>query len=477
MNQKKIDEYDLVVIGGGPGGYAAAICGAKRGLSVAVIEKRGSDQLGGTCLNVGCIPTKYLLHCAKTWHKLQSLSQYGIQAKKLSFDWSQMINQKDQLIARKRKGLTSLMKSNHITVLSGHGRFIKSSSSAHSLSVEDAQGSHQNLTARHVIIATGSKIKTLPSLTPCVESHIYTSDSILNIPSIPKHLAVIGGGVIGMEFASLFTMMGSQITIIEAHDKVLGEFDQDCVAELLKCWKSFPVDIRTSTLVNSYTDDGTLSLTLSDSSSHSITPDAILVAVGRVPVSDDLGLEHVNLKVTSPTQSIAVDETGQTSTAGIYAIGDVTPSQALAHTATAEALVVIDHITSRPHHPLNYLNNPLAVYSYPELASVGYSQTQLTEQNQPFKSSVFPFKIMAKAEIEGHPQGFIKVLSDPKTTEILGVHMIGGQVTELISEWVLGKALETTLYEFARTIRPHPTLSETLTEVALVGLDEPLHTL
>lgn len=476
-----MSNFDLVVIGGGPGGYAAAIGASQRGLSVALVEKRAPSQLGGTCLNVGCIPTKYLLECAKTWHKLQSLSKLGIKATGLSFDWQKILAGKDKLVARQRRGLLYLMKKNRIQVFEGHGSFGTSSSKPpYGIQIRSGAGT-QSIMAKYVVLATGSKVRDLQILRDTELQSVYNSDEILSIPKVPDHLAIVGGGVIGMEFASLFAMMGSKITLIEAADQVLGEFDRDCVHELMSCWRQHNMTVHTSSLLETITSDSsTTTLTFKETKgkkagSVKVSADAALIAIGREPVSEGLGLDQVGVTVDKKSSAIDVDEMCQTAAPGVYAIGDVIATSALAHTATAEAHLVVDHITGKQPQAMDYASNPLAVYSFPELASVGWHESQLQEQGVKYQTSRFPFSVMAKAVIEGYPEGFVKIHSDPDTTEILGVHIIGGRATEMISEFVLGKTLETTMEEFARVIRPHPTLSETLTEVALSALGEPLH--
>ncbi|MCY4380064.1 MAG: FAD-dependent oxidoreductase, partial [Proteobacteria bacterium] len=309
------------------------------------------------------------------------------------------------------------------------------------------------------------------------------SDQVLNIPAIPKHLAIIGGGVIGLEFASLFGMMGSQVTIVEAMDRLVSDFDRDCVKELIKCWRSHKIAIHTNTTLEDLSmtkNKVTLTIKTKDTGGQNgddqqkVTCDAVLFAVGRLPETSGLGLEHVAV-ATDDQGFIMVNEHLQTKSQGIYAVGDVISTPSLAHTATAEAHYVIDHMTKTPANPIDYLNNPLAIYTYPELARVGYKEEELQAMKTPYKVSRFPFSVMAKAMIEGYPEGFIKLLSHQETGEILGVHLIGGRVTEMVSEFTLGKVLETTIFEFAHTIRPHPTLSETLSEVAYQAMGEPLH--
>lgn len=489
--------FDLVVIGAGPGGYAAAIRASQRGLAVALVEKQGAHQLGGTCLNVGCIPTKFLLERAKTWHHLQTITSRGFTATELAYDWPQILAGKNRLIERQRQGLGYLMKIYNITVIQGHGAFHPTAtdkpaltSSGYTIAITKSAPTEPPpsatptlITAGAAVIATGSTIKPLPAAT-AAGAMIYNSNEILDIPAIPKHLAIIGGGVIGTEFASLFAMMGAKVTLIEAGAQLLSEFDEDCVAELIRGWRKFKVrpTILTATVLDQLTPrtsssgHDTLHLSSDAGGNSTIKVDATLIAVGRSPATAQLGLHHLGIKLDAHG-GIPVDEFGQTTAAGVYAIGDVRPGPALAHTATAEAHQAIDHLTTQdnPPTPINYNNNPGAVYSYPELAAVGLTTAKLKELKIPFSTAVVPFNIMAKATIEGYPEGFVKIHTHQHSSEILGVHIVGGRATELISEFVLAKCLESTLTELAHAIRPHPTLTEIISEIAHMGLSEPVH--
>lgn len=469
------ETFDLVVIGGGPAGYSAAIKASQRGLSVAIIEKRKQGHLGGTCLNVGCIPTKFLLESAKTWHKLQKLSAKGFYADNLSYKWQEILQLKDQLITRQRQGLQHLMKKHNISVYSGHGSFAEDNNKKAALYRIKLQ--ERILEAKYVIIATGSKVRSLPQVKDCNHPHLFYSDQVLQIPKIPQHMIIIGGGVIGMEFASLFSMMGSKVTVIEAGPTLLREFDPDTVKELLKCWKQYDFTAHTSCVLEQVDkQEENMVVTIKDSQqkTQSLSCDALLMAVGRAPMSEGLGLEYVGVE-RDDKNFIAVTPWCETAAQGVFAVGDVIATPSLAHTATAEAHHVVDFITQGSKKVVDYNNNPLAVYSYPELAAVGAKESDLHHKNIPYHLSRFPFSIMAKAVIEGYPEGFIKILSHQETGEILGAHLVGGRATEMISEIVLARALETTVEEFAHAIRPHPTLSEVHTEVGFQALKEPLH--
>lgn len=471
--------YDLVVIGGGPAGYVACIRAAQAGLKVACIEKRDQGHLGGTCLNVGCIPTKALLESAKKWHKLQHIQKDGFCVEGLSYDWAAILRIKDNIVSQQRKGLRYLMKKHSITVLDGHGSFVKSSSSSR-FSVQVQQNEKKSIvSAAHVILATGSRVRSLggwDTSHPCV----LTSDSILSIASVPKSLAIIGGGVIGIELASLFAMMGTEVYVIEASDEILQEVDRDCVQELLRLFTSMSLSIATYTSTKASlkalgADKVTLSLSSSvQDDKNTLQCEKVLLAVGREPVSDGLGLEHVNVRLDDQG-FVAVNAHCESSRNGIYAIGDLIPTPALAHTASVEAEYVVAHILGKHPVSLSYRYHPAAIYSYPEIASVGDREEILKQQDVPYHVTKFPFSIMAKAKIESSDIGFTKVLSHRNTGEILGVHIIGSRATEMISEWGMASLFENTLDEVAAVVRPHPTLSEAITESAYAALEHALH--
>ncbi|MCY4443292.1 MAG: dihydrolipoyl dehydrogenase [Proteobacteria bacterium] len=497
---KELSSFDVIVLGSGPAGYVAAIRASQAGLSVAMVEKRSGKHLGGTCLNVGCIPTKSLLESAKTWHKLQHLQKQGFHAEKLSYDWKTILGQKEAIVKAQRKGLNFLMKKNNITVFCGHGSCQKSPEpNTHQVLVSDAKTTHI-LQARSVILATGSQVGMLPHI-EVDDKHIFTSDSILDIPAVPKSLCIIGGGVIGMEFASLFGMMGSQVTVVEAADHILATFDRECVKELVRFWKIFDITIHTQTLAHTVKKLSTgdherghelgheLKVTLESQSQkykqqkykqqkiqykEDIYCQNILVAVGRKPVSTGIGLEDVGV-VTDAAGFVKVDAHYRSSVEGIYAVGDLISTSSLAHTASAEAMHVVEVILAKNPQPICYAHNPLCIYTYPEIAAVGALEEDLKAQNRPYKATQFPFSVMAKAKIEHAASGFMKLLSCPETLELLGVHIVGARATEMISECVLGMSLEATLEELAAVIRPHPTISESISEVAHGALSEPLH--
>ena len=474
--------FDVAVIGGGPGGYVAALKAAAFKLKVALVEGRSQGHLGGTCLNVGCIPTKSLLESAKTWHKLQGLSSKGFHLEKISFDWSQFLQQKNKIVDQQRRGLHYLMKSRQITVFSGWGSLQGPGGEIHEVQVKQESGDITTLTAHHVVLATGSHIQPLPHL-PHNGEGFFTSDTILDLPELPKSLVIVGGGVIGMEFASLFSMLGVKVTVMEAAARILTGFDEDLVTEYLKYGSSLPMSVHTSTLVTGWkkTEDSLLELTYESASKNKagtekIKADKVLVCVGRKPTTQGLNLEAYGIGVDE-RGFISVDAHYRTSVSGVYAIGDVIATPSLAHSATAEGLYVAELIQDPKNPPpiIKSHHHPLAIYTYPELASVGWSESQLKEKGIKYEKAQFPFSVMGKAKIAAEDMGFVKVLSVADSKEILGFHVVGARATEMISEATLAMLLEGTLEEFAAVIRPHPTLSEILTEVAHSALGDPLH--
>ncbi len=458
--------YDLIVIGAGPGGEVGAIRAAQLGLKVALVEK--NQHLGGTCLNVGCIPTKALLEAAKTWSKLQHVSDLGFDVGAPSFNWGKIMKRKDDIVGAQRKGLQFLMKKNKVDVFCGHGRFVDKNQ----IEVTDTAGKKETIQGKHVLIATGSRVREIP-FAKSNHKTIMTSDDILFIDQIPKTLAVVGGGVVGMEFASLFSRFGTQVTVIEMAPQVLPTEDEEAVKELCRYLKKQQVQIETSSKLTAVVDKGDHCL-LTVEGKEPRRFDIVLISIGRAPVTDDLGLDKIAIKPDAGG-FLRVDNHYRTAVSNVFAIGDVIPTPMLAHTASAEAIHAVEVIAG--HHPpvIDYQTNPGAIYSYPEIASVGMTDKTLKEKGIEFKVAKFPFAPMAKAKIEEATEGFIKILYDPKYRELLGVHIVGARATELISEFVLGKILETTVDEIGHAIHPHPTISETIMEAAHTAVGGAIH--
>lgn len=458
--------YDIIVIGAGPGGEVGAIRAAQLGLKVALIDKR--QHLGGTCLNVGCIPTKALLHSAKTWEKLQQVEDLGFTTGEVSFSWSKILDRKDKIVNQMRKGLVFLMKKNKVDVFQGHGKVTGPTSVA----IENKEGQVQTIEAKSILLATGSRVKELP-FAKSNGKNILTSDHILSIPEIPKSLCIVGGGVVGMEFASLFARMGSEVTVVEYMNQILPFEDGEVIKEATRNFKKQGIKIETSSELTGVEDLGDHCI-VKVKGKEDRTFSKVLMSVGREPVTDSLGLDTVGLRVEKGG-FLKVDEDYRTRIQSIYAIGDIINTPALAHTASAEAMRAAELIAGHTPPPINYSANPSAVYTYPEVAHIGLTEEEAKEKGLDYSTSKFPFSALAKANIEQATVGFVKLVYDNKYREILGAHIIGATATEMIAEFGLGKVLETTVDELAHTIHPHPTISETAMEAAHMALGGAIH--
>jgi dihydrolipoamide dehydrogenase len=459
------ETYDLVVIGSGPGGYVGAIRAAQLGLKTALVEK--DPFLGGTCLNVGCIPTKALLESAKTWTKLQHVEDLGFSAAKVAFDWERIMKRKTDIIDGQRKGLRFLMKKNKIDTFEGHGRLAGKGK----VTVTAKDGKTQTLDTKKVMIATGSKIRQLP-IAKRDGKVILDSDDILSLDRVPKSLCVIGGGVVGTEFASLYGRFGSKVTILEMAPQILPSEDQDAVKELVKQLKKQNIEVETGAQIKSVEVKGKEAVVTTATGARSF--EVVLVSIGRAPVTDDIGLDKVAL-AKNDKGFLTVDSHYRTSADWVYAIGDVIPTPMLAHTASAEAIHAAEAMAGKTPHAIDYDANPNAIYTYPEIASVGRTEGQLKAAGVEYKVAQFPFAPMARAKIEEATEGFVKIIYGTQYRELLGVHIIGAKATEMIAEFALGKVLETTVDEIAHTIHPHPTISETIMEAAHVAMGGAIH--
>jgi len=461
-----MNSYDLVVIGSGPGGEVGAIRAAQLGLKVALVEK--APHLGGTCLNWGCIPTKALLESAKTWDKLQHLEELGFRSGTPAYDWAKILTRKDTVVDQQRKGLRFLMKKNKIDVHEGHGRL----AGRGKVTVTADGGKITTLETKKVLLATGSRVRELPFAQSNGKT-ILTSDHVISIDHIPESMAVIGGGVVGIEFASLFGRFGTKVTVIEMAPQILPFEDAEAVKELERCLKKQNITIETGTKLTAVaeTKSGKVSVTTEGKEAREFS--RVLVSIGREPVTNDCGLEQSGVKTEKGF--VTVDAHYRTSVEWVYAIGDIINTPALAHTASAEAIHAVEVIAG--HHPpvIDYLANPSAIYCYPEIASIGHTEQTLKTKGIEYKAAKFPFAPMAKAKIEGATDGFVKILYGPKYRELLGVHIVNARATEMIAEFSLGKILETTVDEIGHTIHPHPTLSETVMEAAHTAIGGAIH--
>jgi dihydrolipoamide dehydrogenase len=459
--------YDLIVIGAGPGGYVAAIRAAHHGLRTAIIEKDAA--LGGTCLLRGCIPTKSLLHSADIVGEVEQGKKLGLIKGEYSIDFAGAQKARKNAVKKGAAGVSYLMKKNKIDVHRGVGSFID----AHTIALtQDAKTTE--LKAKSVILATGSVPTRLPSIDIDGEKFL-TSDEILELKQVPGSLLILGAGAVGMEFASIYSRFGTKCTVVEMLEHPLPHEDTDISIEFAKIVKSKGIDLRTSTkLEHAEVKKGKVVAHLSSAQgASSLKVDMCLVAVGRRPVTEGLNLETLDLK--TERGFIPVNGFMQTEIPHIYAIGDIVPTPALAHIASAEALVAVDHLAKLDPQPLNYLQNPSCTYSDPEVASVGLSEKAAQERGYTVKIGQFPFAASGKARIMGHTQGFVKIVSDAQYDEVLGVHIVGPRATDLIAEACVALRTECTTEELAHTIHAHPTLPEVLLEAAHSALGRPLH--
>ncbi len=458
----EINSYDLIIIGAGPAGEVGAIRAAQLGLSVAIVEQY--EHLGGTCLNFGCIPTKALIESAKMWSQVQQLSHWGLAAENLSFSWEKILARKNEVVNQQRNGLTFLMKKNKVTRVVGRARL----GEKNLVVVAAAGGETFKLRAKKaVLLATGSAVRELPGA-HADGQHIFTSDSILSIDHVPSSMVIIGGGVVGMEFASLFGRFGSMVTVLEMQKQILPSEDVEVVSELTRLLKKQNVTVITAaTFTGCKLSKKGLQVTYKTSqaeTSSELSAEIVLTSIGRLAQVKDMGLEALGLAMDGPF--VRVDSHYQSSVPGIFAVGDIINTPALAHTASAEAKHAVEIIAGRSLTPLDYSSNPSGIYTYPEVASLGMTEALLVKEGIAFEKVTFPFAPLAKAKIENARDGFIKILYGTKYREILGVHIIGARATELISEFVLGKMLEATVDEFGHAIHPHPTIAETIMEAA-----------
>lgn len=465
------DQFDVVIIGSGPGGYVAAIRAGQLGLKTALVEK--DKKLGGTCLHRGCIPTKSLLWTAELFAHIQHAAEFGINVVNPVVDWAQAQKHKQKVVDKGAAGIDFLMKKNKVTVFKGFGTIAGKGKVDVKLT---EGGATQTLDTKNIIIATGSVVTTLPSI-KIDDNRILSSDSILTLDRIPKSLIVLGAGAVGTEFASVFAHVGSQVTIVEFMPNLLPIEDIDSSKELEKFFKRRKIDVMTSTKFESIETTATgvkVVVTLADGSKKTLEAEYFLSAVGRAPVTKGIGLEKTNIQLM-PKGTIQIDAMMRTSEPNVYAIGDITPYPWLAHCASAQGVVAVEHIAGKNPHPVNYDRVPNATYCYPEVASVGLTEKKAKEKGYDVKVGIFPFSAITKASISDEAIGMVKIVSDKKYDEVLGVHLVGPHATELLAEACVALKLETTTEELAHTMHAHPTLSEIMREAAEATLGKAIH--
>lgn len=455
-------QFDVAIIGAGPGGYVAAIKLAQNGKKVALIEKQ---YVGGTCLNVGCIPTKTLVHGATLLHKIKQSSELGIEIGSIKIAYEKMKQRKDSVVKKIKTSLEGLLKTNSITIFNGHGQF--QSSNEIKITGQD----NQIISFKTAIIATGSEPFDVPAF-PCDHKLILNSTSILELEKLPKTLTIIGGGYIGCEFASLFNELGSKVTIIEAMDSILAGQGDTVSNYLTEEFKAKGITIKTKVKVLSIdTLDSSVKISLSDGST--LESEKALIAIGRKPVTKNLHLEKVALQ-TDEKGFIPVDDTMQTVCKNIFAIGDVTGKAMLAHVASHQAIVAASNILENKTK-MHYDVIPSVIFSYPEIAQAGLSEAQAIEKGYTVTKATVPYQALGKAQIQTDPRGFAQIIADKKTGQILGATIIGEDASNLIAEITLAIQNEIPLECVADTIHAHPTLAEIWHETALLTMGTPLH--
>ena len=459
------DKFDVVVIGAGPGGYVAAIRAAQYGLNVGIIERR--KALGGTCLNVGCIPSKALLESSEHYHQAHTnFNLHGIELNDLKVNLKQMMKRKDDVVSTTTKGIEFLMSKNNITTFHGTASF----KDAHTVIVDNGDA-NQEVSADKFIIATGSE----PTPLPTVETDgnlIITSDEALSLTKIPKHMIVIGGGIIGCELGSVFARIGSKVTIVEFMDRIIPTMDAELGKHLMRSLKKIGIDFKLKTKVTGFKKTAkAVALEAENSKGETLTlkSDCVLVSIGRRPYTKGLGLENVGIELDDRGR-IKTSDQFQTQVPNIFAIGDVREGIMLAHKASEEGSACVEFMMGEKPH-IHYHLIPGVVYTWPEVAAVGYTEEELKSKGIAYKTGSFPFKASGRARVAEESAGFIKILSDKQTDEILGVHMIGPRCADIIGEAVVAMEYRASAEDISRMSHAHPTFTEAVKEAALAATD------
>ncbi|MET9491096.1 dihydrolipoyl dehydrogenase [Nocardia sp. NPDC006630] len=474
-------EFDLLVIGGGPGGYVAAIRMAQRGLSVAVVEK---ERPGGVCLNWGCIPTKAMLRSAEVLETVRAAADYGVFAENLTFDYATVLQRKESIVKELTDGVASLLAANGVTTITGHARFIGPTTvEVHEVGpaplgpggpgyAAPPTTPIRRVSGRDVIIATGSVPVHLP--VPGADlPGVITSDGAFGLTEVPGRIVIVGGSAVGVEWASLFAAFGSEVTIVETQNRLVPAEDSDIGAALGRSFAKRGITVLTGSMVAAIAEADTLRVTVEGAQARELAADVVLVGVGRRPNIADLALDIAGV-ATDARGFIAVDEKLRTSAENVYAIGDVTGKALLAHVASHQGLTAADVIAGHEAH-IDYTVIPAATFTHPEIASVGLTEDAARAAGHDVLTARFPFAALGRAKSFGDTEGFMKIVAGQKHQEILGVHIIGPSASELIAEGALAMSMEATLDELADTIHAHPTLGEIGMETALAALGLPVH--
>lgn len=469
-------EYDLVIIGGGTGGYVAAIRASQLGLKTALVEK---GKLGGTCLHAGCIPSKVLLRSAEVYKMAKNSEEFGVITNDVTLDFSKVQMRVDSVVNQLHRGVQHLMKQGKIDVYEGYGRILGPSifspmPGTVSVEMKDG-GENEMLLPKNVIIATGSRPRSLPGL-ELDGVYVMSSDHALQMQKVPKSILIVGGGVIGIEWASMLSDFGAEVTVLEYADRVLPSEDADIAKEMGRLLQKKGIRIVTDAKVLPETlvkESGVTIQAEHKGERVEFAAETMLVSVGRQANIEGIGLDNTDIVVEN--NYIQTNEYCQTKESHIYAIGDVIGGLQLAHVASYEGILAVEHIAGQKPHPIDYSHVSRCVYSSPEAASVGYTEQEAKERGYEPKIGKFPFRAIGKALVYGETDGFVKIIADERTNDILGVHMIGPHVTDMISEAALARVLDATPWEIGKTIHPHPSLSEAIGEAALAVDGKALH--
>ncbi len=471
MSDLNSDSFDLVVIGAGPGGYVCAIRAAQLGMKVACIDKRGAP--GGTCLNVGCIPSKALLHASEVLQETQHAGDMGISVGSVKVDLEKMMAFKQAGIDGNTQGVTFLLKKNKIEEIQGAARL----TAPGALQVDLLDGTQRQMKAKNIVLATGSEVTPLPGIT-IDEDRIVSSTGALTLPSIPKHLVIVGAGIIGLELGSVWRRLGSEVTVVEFLDRITPGVDADLAKNFQRVLKKQGIKFMLGKkVIAAKALKASAKVTLAPASGEgpeeTLTADRVLVAIGRRPFTDGLGLEAVGV-VRDARGRIETDAHFKTNVDGLYAIGDVIAGPMLAHKAEEEGVAVAEHLAGKPSH-VNYGVIPSVIYTNPEVAWVGRSEEELKEDGVDYVVGKFPFLANGRAKVNGTTEGFVKILADAKTDRVLGVHILGAQAGSLIAEAAVAMEFSASAEDIARTCHAHPTLPEAMKEAALAIEGRALH--
>lgn len=470
------NEYDVVILGGGTGGYVAAIKASQLGKRVAIVEK---EKLGGTCLHAGCIPSKALLRSAEVYSTMKKAASFGVEASDIRFNWAAAQERKEKIVEQLHKGIEHLMKKGKIDVYYGFGRILGPSifsPLSGTISVERSDGQESDmLISKGLIIATGSRPRVLQGI-PYDKEYVITSDEALNLEKLPNSIIIVGGGVIGIEWASLFADLGVKVTVVEVGSRILPTEDEDVSKEMTRYFKKKGVKILTNVSLKTETFQINEGITINIERKEKIEElqaDKMLVAIGRMPNVENFGLENTEIELERGF--IKVSPFGQTKEPHMYAIGDVVGGMQLAHVASHEGIIAVSHLLGENTHPLKQEQIPRCIYSSLEVGAVGWSESEAKERGFEVKVGKFSLKAIGKALVYGENDGFVKIIANKETDDILGIHIVGPHATELIAEGALAKVLDATPWEISQVVHPHPTLSEAYLEAALTVDGQPVH--